>query len=352
MPRKTSRQLIEDLLARHEPLVREAFLRGVEDIRSSVTLRVVVERLERGDLFGAVEAMNIDPAAFAGLERAIAEAYYDGGQAEVGNWPTVREPGGGRVVWRFGVRDPVAEAWLRNHSSTLVTRTTEDMKEAIRVALSEGLSQGRNPTRTALDIVGRVSRATNRREGGIVGLTAQQSRTVENARQRLLSGDPDAMRQVLALARRDKRFDRTIAKAIREGRPLPAEFVQRWAGRYADSLLKLRGDLIGLNETFAALARSKEDAIRQQIDAGKIDAQDVTKVWRHTPQESPRLHHQAMNGRSVAYGEKFVLPNGVRMDYPHSEDAPISETAFCKCSFEMKVDFFASVERRYRGRAA
>lgn len=352
MPRKTSRQIVEELLDKHEPLIREAFLRAIDDIRSSVTLRVMVERLERGDIIGAAEAVNVDPAAFGPLERAIAEAYYDGGNAEVGNYPLVRYPDGSRVIWRFGVRDPIGEAWLREHSSRLVTRTTEDMREAIRVALSEGFARGQNPTRTALDVVGRVSRSTNRREGGIVGLTAQQSRAVENARRRLLSGDPAALQEIFGLKRRDRRFDRTIAKAIREGKPLPAEFIAKWTGRYSDSLLKLRGDLIGLNETHAALARSREDAIRQQIEAGKVDAQDVTKVWRHTPQESPRLHHQQMNGKAVAYGEKFELPNGVRMDYPHSEDAPISETAFCKCHYALKVDFFASVERRFRAQAA
>ena len=352
MARKTSRQLIRELLAKHEKVVRDAFLEAVSDITNSATLRVIVERLERGDIIGAVEAVRVEPEAFGVLERAIADAYYDGGQAQIGNWPVVREPDGSQVIWRFGVRDPVVEAWLRDHSSQLITRTTQDMREAIRETLSEGLAHGRNPTRTALDVVGRVSRATNRRAGGIVGLTAPQARAVENARQRLLLGDPAIMREVLGLKRRDRRFDRTILKAIRECKPLSQDFITRWAGRYSDGLLKWRGDLIGLNETNAALARSKEDAIRQQIEAGKLDAQDVVKVWRHTPQESPRLHHRAMNGKSVPYGEKFELPNGVRMDHPHSDDAPISETAFCKCHHALKVDFFASAERRFRGRAA
>lgn len=363
MARLTAQQIVDLILSKHEPLIREAFLRAIDDIRSSVTLRVIVEALERGDVEGAVRALQIEPEAFAGLERAIADASADAGQAEVDNLPQVRGADGNRVVWRFGVRNIAAETWLRQHSSTLVTYTTEDMKQSIREVLSEGLAQGQNPTRTGMDIIGRVNRATNRREGGILGLTAPQARAVANARRKLTSGDPAAMREVIGmradgsfdpkagLGKRGRRFDRTIAKAIREGKPLPDEFVTRWLGKYSDNLLKLRGDLIGLNETFAAMARGRADAIRQQIDAGKIDVQDVTKVWKHTPQEHPRLHHQAMNGKSVAYGEKFVLPNGVRMDYPHSEDAPISETAFCKCTFAFKIDFFGSVERRFRAEA-
>lgn len=352
MARKSSRQIIEELLAKHEPLIRESFMRAIDEIRSSATLRVVVEALDRGDIEGAIASLQIEPAAFAELDRALRDAYTDGGRATVGNLPVVRGPDGNRVIWRFGVRDPLAEAWLRDRSSLLITRTTEDMKVAIRQRLVTGLQLGQNPRQTALDLVGRVSRASNRRVGGIIGLTSNQEAYVAAARRELLSGDAKAMRNYLTRSQRDRRFDRTVAKAIRDGARLDRALVDRIVGRYSDKLLKLRGDLIGLNETMAALARSRADAIAQQIAAGKIDAQDVTKIWRHTPQEHPRIRHQAMNGKSVAYGEKFELPNGVRMDYPHSDDAPISETAFCKCHYELKVDFFASVERRFRAEAA
>lgn len=352
MPRRLDRDIIAELLDRYDALLKTAFLRAIDDIRSNIVLRVVVERLERGDVNGAIDAMNLDADAFARLELAIADAYNSGGQATVGNLPRLTDPAGNRVVFRFGVRNPQAEAWLRQHSSSLVTNIVEDQRQGIRTALQEGLSQGQNPRATALNVIGRVNRASNRREGGIIGLTSAQERYVASARAELASGDPAALRRYLERGRRDKRFDRTIAKAIREEKPLPADVVAKISGRYADKLLELRGDLIGQNETMTALARSRTDAIRQQIAAGKIDAETVTKVWKHTPQEHPRLHHQAMNGKAVPFGEKFVLPNGVMMDHPHSDDAPISETAFCKCFFTFKIDFFAGVVSRYRAEAA
>ncbi len=117
------------------------------------------------------------------------------------------------------------------------------------------------------------------------------------------------------------------------------------------SLLALRGEAIGMNETMTALHKARHDAVAQQIASGKIAQQDVRKVWKHTAQEHPRLHHLAMNGKSVVWGEKFVLPNGVEMDYPHAPDAPANETLFCKCQFSIKIDYFGSVERRFRAEA-
>lgn len=352
MRRPTDRQLFEELLSRYEPMVREAFLSAVDEIRNGVTLRVVVERLERGDVAGAIDAMGLEPEAFARLERAIAEAYNGGGTAVVGNLPLVRDPDGNRVRFYFGVRNPEAESWLREHSAQLVTRIVDDQREALRATFTEGLTEGQNPTRTALNAIGRVNRATNRREGGIVGLTAPQERYVSAARRELLSGDPEQLRHYLTRGRRDKRFDRTVQKAIREGKSLPPDMVARIAGRYADGLLALRGEAIGMNETMTALHKSRHDAIAQQIASGKLVASDVRKVWKHTPAEHPRLHHRAMNGKSVPFGEKFVLPNGVVMDYPHSEDAPASETIFCRCTYSIKIDYFAAVERRFRATAA
>lgn len=352
MPSKSARQIIEELVQKHEPVLRSAFLSAIDDIRNSITLRIVVERLERGDVLGAIEAMQIEREAFSRFEQALFDAYADGGQAEVGNLPLVRDPDGNRVVFRFGLRNPEAEAWLRDHSSTLVTRIVDDQREAIRQHLTAGLAEGQNPRQTALGVVGRVDRSSNRRTGGVIGLTVPQEEFVRRARQELLSGDVRAMRHYLTRGRRDRRFDRAVMKAIREEQPLDADTVNRITGRYADRLLALRGEMLAQNETQEAISQARTEAIRQQITAGKIDADAVTKVWHHTPQENPRLHHRAMNGKSVAYSEDFVLPNGVRMAHPHASDTPISEKAFCKCHFSFRIDYFASVERRYRARAA
>lgn len=348
MARLTDKQLFERLLAEYEPRIRNAFLESIADIRDNVVLREVVELLERGDINGAVEAMHLDAEAFGRLERAINEAYDGGGIATVENLPKVRDPSGNAIVFRWGVRNTAAEAWLRDHSAGLVTRIVEDQRSSIQVALSEGLSAGDNPRVTALNIVGRVSGASSRRQGGVIGLTLPQQRALAAARVELSSGDATALRGYLSRERRDRRFDRSIAKAIREGTPLDKALIDRIVMRYSDRLLQLRGEMLAQHETFQAIMKSKHDAVWQQIAAGKVDVQDVTKVWKHTPQENGRLQHIAMQGQEVAFDQPFIAPDGTRIRYPHDPEAPASHTLGCKCQSQVKIDFTARLVRQRR----
>ena len=348
MARRPDAQIIAELLARYEESVRNAFLAAIEDIKNRTVLRAIVDRLERGDIFGAVEAIQIDAGDFSGLERAISDAYYGGGQATVDNLPRVIGPDGNRVIWRFGVRNLPGETFLREHSSTLVTRIVADQREAIRQHLTTGLEQGRNPRSTALDVVGRVSRASNRREGGVIGLTAPQERFVASARAELLSGDPAIMRGYFERQRRDRRFDRTVRKAMNEGRPVDAATVEKVIGRYSDRLLELRGEMLSRTETLTALGKSRDDAIRQQILEGKVAVEDVTKIWRSAADDRVRHTHRLLNGRSAPLDGMFQSPSGALLLYPGDPNAPASETIGCRCVLTYKVDFIGALVRQRR----
>jgi len=326
------------LLDRYHPVLRAAFLDAIADIRSQVILRLLVERLERSDVQGALDVLNIERAAFGGLEIAIAEVYNAGG---IGMAEEMRlhDPEGNRVVFRFGVRNPEAEAWLREHSSRLVTRIVEDQRVGIQLALSEGLMQGQNPRTTALDVVGRINRITGRREGGLIGLTAQQEQFVATARQQLLSGDPAQLRAYLTRERRDKRFDRAVAKAIREGKPLDRETVNRIVGRYADRLLALRGEMLARSETLTALNGARNQAMRQAIAEGKVRAEFVFKTWRATHDGRTRFTHRVLDRQRVQMDEAFVSPSGARLMFPGDPAAPAHEHVGCRCTMEMTIDF-------------
>ncbi|MER8925787.1 head morphogenesis protein [Mesorhizobium sp. M0859] len=345
LKRLSPRERFEQLVSTYEPLLRAAFIEAIDDIRSNIVLRRVVERLERGDINGAIAAMNLDEAAFRPLDEAIRQTFNGGGVATVEQMPALRDPSGFQVVLRWDARNFAAETWLREHSAQLVTNIVADQQIAIRAALSEGLARGANPTRTALEVVGRVNRVTGSREGGVIGLTTAQGEYVARARLELLSGEPDQLKRYLERTRRDKRFDRSITAAIRNGKPIPNAFVDRIAGRYSDSLLKLRADTIGLHETFAALGASKDIAFRQQMEKGNLQAQHVTKGWKHTPQEHPRFQHVAMQGQKVRFDQPFMAPDGTLIPYPHAPGVPARHTLGCKCFCEYKIDFVAQLVR-------
>ncbi|RUX08207.1 MAG: head morphogenesis protein [Mesorhizobium sp.] len=345
LKRLSPRERFEQLISDWSPKLRSAFLDAIDDITSNIVLRRIVERLERSDVNGAISAMNLDPGAFRPLDEAIRAAFNGGGVATVDAMPTLRDPSGYRIVVRWDARNVAAEQWLRDHSAQLVTGIVQDQTIAIRTDLEAGLARGDNPTKTAVAVVGRVSTVTGRRQGGLIGLTTVQGEYVARARQELLSGEPDQLRNYLSRGRRDKRFDRTVLAAIEAGKPVSAALVDRIAGRYADSLLKLRADTIGLHETFAALGASKDIAFRHQIEKGSLRADAVTKGWKHTPQKHGREQHETMQGQVVPFDHPFTAPDGTAIAYPHAPGVPARHTLGCKCFAEYKIDFVAQLVR-------
>lgn len=341
MARKaTTRQRLDALASELEPALARAFREAVETIVSQVELRRLVEALDLGDVEAAIRVLRIDQVAYRPLQEALRQAFIGGGAAVTGGMPALREPdGGGRLVIRFDVRNPRAEAWLQRESSQLVTRIVEDQRQAIRQAVTAGMEAGTNPRTTALSIVGRVNPATGQRVGGIVGLTAQQEAFVRNARAELLSGDPAQMRAYLERTRRDARFDAAVRRAITEGRALTAAEADRLTARYADRLLALRGEVIARTETLAALNTAQREAFEQAIDSGGVARQDVRRVWRTAADERVRSSHQRLNGESVGMDEQFS--NGLL--YPGEPGGAPEEVINCRCWADMRIDFLSNI---------
>jgi hypothetical protein len=347
LKRLSAREKFEQLIADFEPLLRNAFMESIRDIKSNIQIKRIVERLERNDIAGAIDALYLDTAAFRPLDRAIAQAYEGGGVAAVSNLPTLRDPFGSQLVVRFDVRNLRAERWLAEHSANLIARIIEDQKNSVRIFLTAGIEAGNNPRTTALDLIGRLNRATGRREGGILGLTSVQSEYVATARDELLSGDTSALRHYLTRGRRDKRFDRTILKHINDGTTPPADLISRIIGRYEDGLLKLRGDTIARTETLTSLNASNQEAFRQGLDKTGYTEQDVTRVWRTANDERVRHSHAAMNGVEVkGLNTPYTLPDGSHMMFPgdSSLGAPASQIINCRCTQFLRLDFLKDID--------
>ncbi len=337
-------RLFAELQDRYGLKIAEAFLAAIEDVRTNVELQRVIAAVQAGNLAAAIDAMHLDAAAFGALQDALQEAYTAGGQTGAAALPA-RGADGTALVVRFDGRNVVAETWLRERSSSLVTRIVQEQREVIRSRLAEGMAQGANPRTVALDIVGRVNRVTGKREGGVLGLSAPQEQFVRNARQELASGDPEALRNYLGRKQRDRRFDRSVAKAIREERPLPPEILAKAATAYERRLLKLRGDMIGRTEALASLNAAQHEALRQAVDSGAVDAATIRRSWRSAGDLRVRHTHMGLNGDTVGLDEFFTSPSGARLRYPGdtSLGAPASEVIGCRCIVSTRIDFLANI---------
>ena len=353
MSARRIRQLIE---AQH-PAIRDAFLAAIGNIRSEAAVGLIARLLEAGRVDDVVTALGIDAARFDLLHEAIRTAFRAGGLQGVTEIPLpalrLTSPLGGALPgsplmrFSFDMRNPAAEAWLRDNSSWLVTEIVASQREAIRETLTVGMRLGQGPRQTALDIVGRVG-ATGRRSGGIVGLTSQQAQFVANLRLELASGDPATMRQYFTRQRRDKRLDGIVNRAIREGRPVSQADIDRIAGRYSDRLLQLRGEAIARTEGTQAYNEARQQAFEQAVAAGRLRPEWVTKTWGTTLDGRERDSHAALNGVEVGLFDTFITENGAQLRFPgdSSLGAPADEIVNCRCGSIFRVDMIAATMGR------
>ena len=341
----TDKQLFEELLVRFGQEIAEAFRKAIEDLTSAADLQRFITAVQAGDIEAAIRALHLDPAALGPLQDAIQQAYAAAGQTAAAGMPTLKDPAGAKLVIRFNARNVRAEAWLRDHSSELVTRILEDQRTAVRTALVSGMVRGAGPRTVALEIVGRVDRSTGKRQGGIIGLTSQQERFADTARDELASGDPEKLRNYLTRKLRDRRFDPTVKKAIEAEKPVPAAVAAKAVTKYKSKLLKHRGDTIGRTEALTSLRAAKHETYLQAVESGSLDETAVRRTWRDVGDLRVRHTHSRMDGDTVGLREPFKSPSGARLLFPGdtSLGAPAAEIIACRCDVDYRIDFLANI---------
>lgn len=346
MARKSRRRVIEEMVRAAFPRIQKAFLQSILNIKENAIVGQIVDRLKAGDIDGAVRAVQIDEAAFAPYREAIEQEFKTAGQTFTEALPKRSSVSGQQMIVRFDARNVRAEQILAEIAGQQITRITADQLAMTRTVLREGMIAGRNPTSTALDLVGRVSKATGRRTGGFIGLTEQSAKFVMNARADLESGNYS---RYLDRSRRNKSLDRLISTAQKEGRPLTAAEIDQMTGRYADKLLQLRGETIARTETMASIQTAQDEAMHQAVDKELVDRQDVRRVWRTAMDGRVRDTHAEMEGQEVGLDEPFLSPSGAQIMYPGDPDAPADETINCRCVVETRIDFLGALAREEQG---
>ncbi|WP_395326932.1 hypothetical protein WBP06_09465 [Novosphingobium sp. BL-8H] len=397
-------ETIDNLLAALAPALAAAFLAAIRNLRGGIDYDALIVALRAGDVDAAIAALNIDRGAFSKYMLERQSAFEQAGSeiaaeltkqraaalpkvdrsapsirspiltppepeaAPIGpsgpiapappSPPTLSAPGGGNVVFRFDMTNPRAEAKIRTEAATRVAGYVDEQVEAARKVIADGFQRGDGPQNIAIDIAGRVNPISGRREGGIVGLSDPQVGYVDNMRQRLHSGDPDEMMKVLGSFRdgawvegtgqtlRDRRYDRSIMKAIRDvaaGKPNPltADKVDEMAAKYADRLLSRRAEDIARTETAQGVMAARAEATRQSLDKVGLSDSAVTKTWRHNGGvRHARDWHLHMNNKSVdGIDVPFHLPDGSVMQHSHDPDGGVKNNANCRCSTDFDIDW-------------
>lgn len=338
----TPREQLEGLIDLFAPDLRSAFLAAIQDVVDNAIINEVIKAIQNGDPEAAFRALGFNNAAMRPLTAAIERAFEQGGVMMGRTFPKYLNTPSGKAVFRFDVRNSWAEAWLRDHSSELVSRISDETRRSVQNTLTVGMEKGLNPRTVALDIVGRIDPATGKRMGGIVGLTTGQESWVRSARTKLEQLDPSYFDMKL----RDARFDRTVEKAIRDGTPLPADTIDKLITRYKDNALRYRGEMIGRTEAIQALNRSEFEATKQAIAMGATSESAVKREWDSAGDKRVRYTHRKMNGQRVGIDEPFVSPSGARMMFPGdtSLGAGADEVVACRCRVRTVIDWLADID--------
>ncbi|WP_425070648.1 hypothetical protein [Sagittula sp. S175] len=361
MARKDNRARFLKALKEHDRAIYRAFMRATNDAANAASGFKVNEALRKAlqngfftesDLDEVMRALGLGPEMFDGVQKAVEDAFRGGAAYHIASAPKALQ--GGLELAFQGYHPRIIE-WLGENAARRVAEVSEPMREAVRTTITRGMEQQRGYAKIKLDLVGRMD--GNRRVGGVIGLLDREAGYVADFRD-ALSGlhvgvtskgvkkfwikEDGTLGTVYSDTTRDRRFDRTIVKAIREGKPLPAETIENAASRYSAGLLRERGRRIARTEGNRAMAAGRAEHIAQMIDRGEAEAGDITKTWRHTARPGQRDNHAAMSGESRPWGERYS--NG--MMRPHEEGAPASEVVNCACVEITSTDWVAVAKRR------
>lgn len=324
----TSREM-QRFLDSLEPDIRRAFESAISIQQNRANISQLEEAIDTLNYLAIFQASGASEAAWARVTEAVRESYVKSGRF------TIDKEVPKRFGLDFNIENQRARDWIRTHSTTLIQDMTTQQQGAIRSAVTAGFEQGRNPRDIALDIVGRKSRQTGRRQGGVIGLTREFADYANNMRDDLATLNPRYFQKT----RRDKRFDSIVRRAIEEGKPLTKAKINQLVTSYENRLLKTRGDNIARTEALSSMNAAAEEAMNQTVEELGLPPEAIENEWDATFHNT-RESHVIANGQRVQHGELFTV-GGYQMAHPgdSSHGAPAKEIVNCACQVRRNIRF-------------
>ena len=310
--------------AAQERAVKDAFLSFVSAATSNKAIRDFKEAYATGsiqnivrllepyhdDLVKFVRKVFIDTANFENRElvKQLGIRYV---KAELDVDPSVNisfDPG------------DAAAASIMRQSELEFRNIVEEQVRLIRAAMTQALEEG----------LGSVQ-AANLFKDSVV-LTQYQQGVVDNFERALRSNVSNALSRVL----RDRRFDPSIERAIRESRALTEQQITKMVERYKKRMIALRAETIARTEGQIAVNRARHAATKQLSTKVGIAMDSIRRVWRTTLDGRERHTHRMMNRQVRGVDEAFRSPSKAKLMFPGDRSAPAKEVINCRCVVQTK----------------
>ncbi len=180
---------VQQLLTLWERRFGSAWIDAMKVLRDEHTLTVLTGFMERGDIQGALSAMDVAMTDYF----AAWSSAFSGTASEAAL--TLQQALG--ISIRYDGTNFKALDELRQHKLRLVTNFTTEQRLATQQAVERAFTSGKNPRGVAREF---------RRS---IGLTSSQERAVANYRHLLERGSSQALQRQL----RDRRFDPTVRRS-------------------------------------------------------------------------------------------------------------------------------------------
>lgn len=286
LPRNKDYKTIHGVADTLAPDVRDDFLRAIENIRNTPTLKRLTEAIEAGRpdaVIQILDRINVSPATYAGLSATLRTIFERGANSSIKHLPKSVQ-----AQISFDLLNPRSVAFLRRSEFALIQAISTNTREGIREILRIGFEEGQPPVRMAREIK------------ELMGLTPRQVRAMNNHRAMLIS-EGRTPKQVIELTR-----------------------------RFKNRQLKFRAQMIARTETIRAASAGQKELWDQAAEQGLIDPVTARKKWIVTPDDRlcPICRPiPGMNPDGVPLGSSFQTPKGPR-------EAPPAHPQ-CRCSMSL-----------------
>jgi hypothetical protein len=335
---KARRPGIEDALRavadKQQPKIRKAILAALK-AADSATIKSLAEAIQAGQVGTVLALLGLDKleARFGGLVSELRSTVAQAGGVAAASAPPIRPAVGPKLDVTFDLYNPRTLQFLQEYEFRLIREISENTRAGIRSAVSEGITQGRNP------------RAVARELKKSVGLTERQMKMVSNFRKELetfhlkraarawnlggtkskapggagtfaIDAEGNPIDGILHRRLRDFRYDKQLIKAMQSGKPLTPDQIEKMVGRYRERMIAYRAENIAKTESLRAMGVGNHQAWVQAQEQG---LGPVVKEWRTAGDERVRLDHRRipkLNPDGVPVDQPFKTPSGPVMHPP------------------------------------
>lgn len=308
---------VQRRVSAHTPRMNRAILEAFKTLAAQMTDAEILRALASPDTFA--ETVMSDARfsrAFLGVR---AEIHREVRESVL--WFVPKLPGGGAVngavAVGFNILDPAVVEAIRKLDSRVMVTLRSDVREAVRIFVTQGIDSGRSSASIA------------RQVRAVVGLAPNQLRAVENFRAALAGGD---FSKALGYKLRDRRFDRTLRRLASADGSLSSDQVQKMTAAYRRKFIAWNANTNARTAVNDAQRLGKHLATQEAINAGILDGHRMRSRWVDSDDSRVRPLHEEADGEVVRFGQPFPTTGEV---------IPGESTFNCRC---IKVDFLAPRE--------